>query len=117
MKVTARPRKALACLVVAGAVVVAVVWQSERRAQPLLARCVGSTNDYYTAFFVTNRTRRTLVYAGGELQLRTDAGWQKAPGRFRHIPSHLISGTRYRDGSGRDSKGADPGVTPGLRVY
>jgi hypothetical protein len=107
MKVTARLRKALACLVVAGTVA-ALVSLSERRAQPLIARCVGATNDYYTAFFVTNRMRKTVVYASGELQLRTEAGWQKASGRFRHIPSQLINGTSTGTVLVATPKGADP---------
>jgi hypothetical protein len=68
-----------------------VLLYSYLRPSPFSIRYLGVTNDYYAAFQVINLTHKTVVYAGGLAELRTAAGWQRAPERFRHIPAPLIS--------------------------
>jgi len=80
------------CLLVLGALAT-VVWQTRERPQPLSVTYLGTTNDYYAVFLVTNRTVKVLGYAGGQLQLKTETRWKKASGRFRRIAAQWISST------------------------
>ena len=106
-------RKVMACLVLLGAAAVVASLFGERL-RPVSAAYLGTTNDYYAAFTVTNRTAHTLAYAGGRLQLETGAGWKEAPGRFRRIGSFPIdsngTGTVCRGSRGFGSVASALGI-------
>jgi hypothetical protein len=78
-------------LLVGLGILVGVLICSRPKTKAISVRYLGITNNYYAAFQVMNSTRKTVVYADGLTEVRTEAGWQKAPGRFRHIPAQLIS--------------------------